>query len=103
MNRRSLQNLRPGGPGRKKGQKNKATVAMKDAAQLFLEDPIGKAKLLDQYRRGKLHPSVLIMFHHYAWGRPAEVIHVNPGESKPWVVVLPAGHDDGSGGVRDGL
>lgn len=90
MSPSSLKNLRPGGPGRKKGVPNRATVEVKEAARAFLADPAGQAKLLEQYQRGKLHPSVLAMFYHYAFGKPAETVNLNSDDAKPWVVVLPA-------------
>jgi hypothetical protein len=94
MNHKSLQNLKRGGsPGRQKGVQNKATVEVKEAARAFLSDPVGQAKLAEQYRRGKLHPSVLQMFYHYAFGKPAETVNLNAGDVMPWVVVLPAGAD----------
>ena len=79
---RNTSGLNRGGPGRKPGIPNKATVEVKEAAQAFLNDPAGLAKMLEQYRRGKLAPPVVIMLHHYAYGKPKDIIqHENPDGS----------------------
>jgi hypothetical protein len=70
---------RGGSPGRKKGEPNKATAMMRDAAQKFCADPRGRAKMLEQYQRGKLHPILVQMMHHYAYGKPKDTIAVEGG------------------------
>lgn len=91
MNPRSLANLKRGGSkGRVKGQPNKATVEVKEAARAFLADPKGQAKLLAQYQAGTLHPSVLQMFYHYAYGKPAETVKLTaPAVMPPYVIIPP--------------
>lgn len=44
---------------------------------MIVEDERGKAALLRQYRRGKLHPAVVVMLHHYAYGKPRDTIEVH--------------------------
>lgn len=60
--------------GRTAGTPNKATVEIKDATRAFLEDPMGKAKLLEQYQAGTLNPTVLALFYHYAYGKPKDTL-----------------------------
>jgi hypothetical protein len=69
MMTRNTSGLRRGGPGRPKGIPNKITLQIKETARVFLSDPKGQRKLLEQYQRGKLHPSVLTMLYAYAFGR----------------------------------
>jgi hypothetical protein len=50
------------GKGRKPGVPNKATKEIRERARELIEDPIGMAKTLELYRRGKLHPAVVQMY-----------------------------------------
>ena len=75
LNPRSLANLKRGaGPGRPKGLRNKATIEIKRLATEFVEDDKGRRKLLEQYRSGRLHPAILTMFFHYAYGKPKDTV-----------------------------
>lgn len=60
--------------GRQKGTPNKATVEIKEAARAFLADEQGQAKMLEQYQRGELNPSVLALLYHYAYGKPKDTL-----------------------------
>ena len=67
------------GKGRPKGALNKTTVEIREKARLFLEDEKGAAKMLAMYRAGRLHPGVVHMLHHYAYGKPKETVeHSGP-------------------------
>lgn len=77
---------RGGSPGRPRGVPNRATREVKEAAQLFLADPQGQARLLEQYRRGKLHPSVLALFYHYAYGKPKDELEVSGTLAMPTII-----------------
>jgi hypothetical protein len=74
---------RGGSPGRKPGVPNRATIEVKEAARAFLADPDGQARLLEQYRRGKLHPSVLALFYHYAFGKPKDELELTGANGEP--------------------
>lgn len=71
--------------GRTKGTPNKSTVDIREASRLFLADPLGQAKLLEQYREGTLNAAVLAMFHHYAFGKPKDTLAI---ENAPPVLVV---------------
>jgi len=75
---RNVANLKRGGsPGRTPGVPNKATQVIREAARTFVEDEAGQRKMLEQYRRGRLHPAIVTMLHHYAYGKPKETIDIN--------------------------
>lgn len=69
--------------GRKKGTPNKATVQVKEFAQAFLDDNRGRAKMLALYRSGKLHASIIVMLHHYAYGKPKELVELTGKDGGP--------------------
>lgn len=60
--------------GRQKGTPNKATTEIREWAQKFLADPKGQAMTLQQYREGKLNPTIHQLLYHYAYGKPKETI-----------------------------
>ncbi len=75
---RNVANLKRGGsPGRPAGIPNKATQAIRQAAKAFVEDQQGQRKMLQQYRSGRLHPAIVTLLHHYAYGKPKETIDIN--------------------------
>jgi hypothetical protein len=67
--------------GRKKGSLNQATAEIREYARAFVEDAKGREMLLLMYKAGTLHPSLLQMFHHYAYGKPKESLEVTGGVS----------------------
>lgn len=66
--------LLKGGPGRKPGIPNKATVEAKEACAKLVDDPAYRAKLRERLLRGKLAPAVETMLWHYAHGKPKETV-----------------------------
>ncbi len=62
--------------GRPKGIPNKATQDVKAKTRAFIEDEQGQAMLLEQYRAGTLNPTILALFHHYAYGKPKDTVEV---------------------------
>jgi hypothetical protein len=60
--------------GRQKGSLNKTTVEIRTVMQQFLSDETGQQKLLEQYQKGELNPSVLALFYHYAYGKPKDTL-----------------------------
>lgn len=100
-NGRPFQPGQSGNPkGRAKGALNKNTQAMKQVAEVFCNDEAGRAKMLEQYRRGKLHPILVQMMHHYAFGKPKETIeHQMPMRPVIIDLLLPGEglKDDGNG------
>jgi len=67
------------GKGRKKGSKNKATMAAKEFAQAMLNRPEYEASLQDRLDAGKA-PHMEVLLHHYIHGKPRETVRV---EEKP--------------------
>jgi hypothetical protein len=65
--------------GRVKGSVNKATPEIREGARAFVEDAQGRAMLLLQYQNGSLHPSLVQMFFHYAYGKPKESLELSGG------------------------
>lgn len=86
MNRRSLENLRKGGPGRKKGQPNRATVEIRDAARAIVERPDYVKKLTKRLDEGKA-PHMETLLWHFAYGRPKEQVEHSGAVSMPTRVV----------------
>ena len=62
--------------GRKKGSRNKITADIRGLARSIVEDKAGTARLLAQYQAGELHPTILSMLFHYAYGKPRELFEV---------------------------
>lgn len=71
--------------GRKAGTPNKATTDVREAMRAFLDDPIGQAKLLEQYQAGELNPATLALFYYYGYGKPKDTLAI---ESAPPVLVV---------------
>ncbi len=62
--------------GRQAGIPNKVTRDVQELAQTLVRNPMGLAKLQEQYERGTLPPPVLCMLWHYAFGKPKERLEV---------------------------
>jgi hypothetical protein len=58
--------------GKRKGVQNKVTREVARLAQSIIEDPAVQAKILDQARRGRLAPAVMVLLFAYAYGKPKE-------------------------------
>lgn len=82
-NPKSLANLRRGGPGRKPGIANGATRDVQAFAESVVTDPKVRAKVLSQARAGKLHPSILQLLYHYAFGKPKDVVEHSGPDGQP--------------------
>ena len=67
----SKEHPRPG-PGRRKGQPNRATVEIRDWARSILEDQVVRSRTLSLAREGRLAPGVLVELLHYAYGKPKD-------------------------------
>lgn len=65
---------RPANAGRRKGTPNKATTEIRQFCRSLLEDPVYQANLRKKLRALRLHPSVHVIIHHYAYGKPKETI-----------------------------
>jgi hypothetical protein len=72
--------------GRRAGTPNKATLKIRDAARRLLEDPAYlrsvRARLLD----GKA-PQLEVLLHHYAYGKPKDVVEQQGNQ--PIIVQVP--------------
>lgn len=81
--------------GRPKGVPNKVTLEVREAARQFVEDPVGQAKLLEQYQQGSMNPTVLQMLYHYAYGKPKDTLELQGGVAVTQVArVIIAGRPD---------
>ena len=80
---RNTSGLLKGGPGRKKGEPNKATAEVREAARKLVEDETYREKLLARLKLGKTSPAVEAMLRHYAYGKPKEIIGVEGGDGLP--------------------
>jgi len=58
--------------GRPKGQPNHATVEVREAARLLVEDPDYRHALARRLHSGRLAPAVETMLWAYAFGKPHE-------------------------------
>lgn len=72
-NPNSLANLRSGGPGRKPGVPNKASVEIKEIARRLLEDPEYQASLKVRLKRGSAG-AVEPLLYQYGYGHPSKVV-----------------------------
>jgi hypothetical protein len=75
--------------GRAKGTPNKATVEVKEAARLLVDDPEYRKTLKERLLAGTAGPGVETMLWHYAYGKPKESVELTgkDGETLPGVVV----------------
>lgn len=95
-------NLRRGGsPGRPKGVPNKATTHIKELATRILNTPAYLANLQKRVESGKVHPAVESMLHHYAYGKPKDVVQVEGSESLAEILSLAMARTGGSDGDSD--
>jgi hypothetical protein len=60
--------------GRPKGTPNKATAEIRDLARSLLSRPGYLRHMERQLDEGKLPPPILVMLHHYAYGKPKETV-----------------------------
>ena len=63
--------LKRGGPGRRPGIPNKATLEIKDASRRLVEDPDYVKSLTRRLVAGKA-PHMETLLFHYAYGKPKE-------------------------------
>lgn len=95
-------NLKRGGsPGRTKGIPNKATTQIKELAQKILNTPAYLANLQKRVESGKAHPAIESMLHHYAYGKPKEVVQVEGSESLAEILAAAMQRPGGSDGDSD--
>jgi hypothetical protein len=73
---RNTSGLKRGGPGRKKGVPNKATLDAKALAEGLVDDPVYLAKLRKDLRARKVAPPIEQMIWYYAKGKPKDVIEL---------------------------
>lgn len=69
---RNTSGLKRGGPGRPKGQPNKATAEIRDAARAIVEDKDYAESLKKRVIAGKA-PHMETLLFHYAYGKPKDV------------------------------
>jgi hypothetical protein len=81
--------------GRRRGTPNKATSAIREAAQKLLEDKDYQAALKTRLRRGTAG-AVEPLLYHYAYGKPKETVAVEAGEIPPFIVRIEDGGSDES-------
>jgi len=80
---RNTSGLKRGGPGRKKGVPNKATLEIKAFAKSVLENPTYRANLERRAIRGTLHSSIEVQLYHYAYGVPKQTFEIE-GDQPRW-------------------
>lgn len=68
---RNTTGLKRGGPGRPVGVPNKATVEIKDASRLIVEDEAYVESLKKRVNAGKA-PHMETLLFHYAYGKPKD-------------------------------
>lgn len=71
MKSRNTTGLKRGGPGRKPGIPNKATLEIKDASRKLVEDPAYVLSLKRRLVAGKA-PHMETLLFHYAYGKPKD-------------------------------
>ena len=76
---RNTSGLRRGGPGRKKGVPNKATLDAKALAEGLVDDPVYLAKLTRDLRARRVAPPIEQMLWAYAKGKPKDVVELQGG------------------------
>ena len=69
--------------GRKVGTPNKATLEIREAARQIVESEQGRKKMLELYNIGELHPALVQMLHHYAYGKPKERVEHSGPDGRP--------------------
>ena len=67
--------------GRQVGTPNKRRNDGEAYARTIIEDPVVRAKLLEQAQAGVLPFVLMQMFFAYAYGKPVEVVDVDNGDS----------------------
>lgn len=81
------QNLKRGGPGRKPGVPNRATLEIRDASRRLLEDPAYQVSLKRRLSAGKA-PHMETLLHHYAYGKPKDELDLGGSVTitvtRPW-------------------
>jgi hypothetical protein len=82
-----LQNLKPGGPGRKRGVLNRTTREIRDAAKGIVEDPDYLANLTKRVAAGKA-PHMETLLFYYAYGKPKELVEHSGAVQMPAQVIF---------------
>jgi hypothetical protein len=83
---RNTSGLKRGGPGRPKGKPNKATEEVKALAASFVDDPDYRKKLLGDWKKRKVHPSIEAMIWHYAKGKPKDSLEITGDSMRPLII-----------------
>lgn len=68
--------------GRKKGSPNKATVEVRAAARLLVEDPGYRTSLAVRLKLGEAGPMETLLWQ-YAYGKPKETVEVTGTDGAP--------------------
>lgn len=71
MSSRNTAGLKKGGPGRKPGVPNRATVEIKESSRRLVEDPDYVQSLRRRLVSGKA-PHMETLLFHYAYGKPKD-------------------------------
>jgi len=88
---RNTSGLRRGGsPGRPKGVPNKVTTEARAACTQLVDDPVYRAKLLDDLRERKVAPAIECLLWYYAKGKPKDSVEVTGAAGGALTVVLHA-------------
>jgi hypothetical protein len=85
--KRNTSGLKRGGPGRPKGSPNKATVAVREAAKMLVEDDVYRAKLQKRLREGRIAPAMESLLWFYAYGKPKEQVE-HSGMPEAFTLIL---------------
>ena len=87
---RDTSGLKRGGPGRRKGVPNKATLEVRQFCASIVDDPAYQRSIRERAFAGELPPAMEALLWHYRFGKPKEEAHVQ-GE----IVVRWQDDDDG--------
>ena len=79
------------GAGRKPGARNKRTKSIEERAKSIVEDADVQHTMLEQAKAGTLPPQLMVLLHHYSYGKPIERIEHSGNADKPVILKIRRG------------